>query len=70
MRSGSPVKDAQRTTPSKACSPASFHDEGLTIAQWARERGFSKSLVYSVLRGERKALRGASYQIAKELGMK
>lgn len=70
MRSGSPVKDAQRMTSDKGCTPASFHNAGLTIAQWARARGFNQSLVYSVLRGERKALRGESYQIAKELGMK
>lgn len=47
-----------------------FHELGLTIVDWARERQFSIRLVYSILRGERKCLRGQSYQIAKELGMK
>lgn len=47
-----------------------FRVEGATIAVWARERNFSPRLVYAVLRGERKCLRGESYRIAKELGLK
>ncbi len=47
-----------------------FRSEGVTVAEWARARGFSPRLVYVVLGGERKCLRGQSYQIAKELGMK
>lgn len=47
-----------------------FHKFGVSIAGWARERQFNIRLVYSVLRGERKCLRGESYRIAKELGMK
>lgn len=47
-----------------------FHADGLSIADWARSKGFSVRLVYSVVRGERKCLRGQSHFIAKELGMK
>lgn len=47
-----------------------FRANGQSIAQWAREMNFSVRLVYAVLRGERKCLRGQSYEIAKELGMR
>ena len=40
------------------------------MADWAKEKNFSPQLVRKVLRGERKCLRGESYAIAKELGMK
>jgi gp16 family phage-associated protein len=43
---------------------------GISIADWARERGFSPRLVYVVLKDGRKCLRGESFRIAKELGMK
>lgn len=47
-----------------------FHEAGKSIAEWARENEFSVRLVYAVLRGERKCLRGESYEIARKLGMK
>ena len=47
-----------------------FRQTGLTVADWARSKKFSVRLVYAVLRGGRKCLRGQSYSIAKELGMK
>lgn len=43
---------------------------GISIREWARSRGFSESLVYSVLAGKCKGLRGESYWIAVELGLK
>lgn len=49
---------------------ADFHRLGISVTQWARERGYSPHLVYSVLSGTRKCLRGQSHQIARELGMK
>jgi gp16 family phage-associated protein len=49
---------------------ADFRADGVAVVDWARSRGFSAALVYSVLRGERKCLRGQSFQIAKALGMK
>jgi gp16 family phage-associated protein len=44
--------------------------QGITIAQWARERSFSDSLVREVLAGRKKCLRGQSHNIAVALGMK
>lgn len=56
--------------PHKYLSVDDFHKFGMSIADWARAHNFNVRLVYSVVRGERKCLRGESYQIAKELGMK
>lgn len=47
-----------------------FEDSGVSVAEWARARGFSTSLVYQVLEGRRKCLRGQSHQIAVALGIK
>ncbi len=49
---------------------ADFHRLGLSITEWAVARGYSPHLVYSVLSGKRKCLRGQSHDIAKELGMR
>jgi gp16 family phage-associated protein len=43
---------------------------GIRVNEWAREKEFCPALVYSVVAGERKCLRGMSLKIAKELGMK
>lgn len=43
---------------------------GVSISEWARENGFAAGLVYSVLHGKRKCLRGQSYRIAVALGLK
>jgi gp16 family phage-associated protein len=47
-----------------------FSDRGITISEWALERRFNPALVYQVLAGTRKAVRGSSFQIAVALGMK
>jgi len=47
-----------------------FRKRGLSISDWARINGFSTSLVYQVLSGRRKALRGESHKIAVLLGLK
>lgn len=47
-----------------------FRAEGGNLAEWARQRGFNQQLVYLVASGNRKCLRGESFKIAKELGMK
>lgn len=47
-----------------------FEQRGISISEWARTRGFSTALVYQVMSGKRKALRGQSHQIAVALGMK
>lgn len=47
-----------------------FADRGLVVSEWALERRFNPSLVYAVLHGRRKALRGRSFEIAVALGLK
>lgn len=47
-----------------------FAERGLSIRGWAKERGYSQALVYQLLSGNRKALRGESHKIAVELGLK
>lgn len=44
--------------------------KGVTVAEWARARGFSVELTRIVLAGKRKCLRGQSHQIAVALGAK
>lgn len=43
---------------------------GTSVSEWARVRGFSAVLVYQVLDGRRKCMRGQSHQIAVALGLK
>lgn len=47
-----------------------FFTAGISMKNWAEARGFNPDLVYQVLTGRRKCLRGQSHAIAKELGMK
>ncbi len=47
-----------------------FLDRGVSLRDWAESNGFSQALVYQVLSGERKSLRGESYRIAVALGLK
>ena len=49
---------------------AEFERRGLSIAEWARVNGFSCALVYQVLAGRKRCLRGQSHQIAVRLGLK
>lgn len=43
---------------------------GISIAEWARENRFSSGLVYQILEGKRRCLRGQSHKIAVALGLK
>jgi gp16 family phage-associated protein len=47
-----------------------FADRGITISEWTLARKFNPSLVYQVLAGTRKAVRGDGFKIAVALGMK
>jgi gp16 family phage-associated protein len=49
---------------------AEFNRRGQAITAWAREHGFSPSLVFEVLRGRIKGRRGMAHEIAVLLGMK
>jgi len=47
-----------------------FHENGISVVDWAARNGFSPALVYAVIKGRRKCLRGESHDIAVALGMK
>jgi len=47
-----------------------FFANGKTVTDWAREHGFDRHLVYSVLNGRSRAQRGECHRIAVALGLK
>lgn len=47
-----------------------IEQSGVSLSEWARANGFSTGLVYQVLSGKRKCLRGQSFRIAVALGIK
>jgi len=47
-----------------------FIDHGLTVSEWAIQHQFNPALVYAVLHGRRRCLRGQSHRIAVALGLK
>lgn len=47
-----------------------FSEQGLAISDWAMCHGFNPALVFAVLHGRRKCLRGQSHLIAVALGLK
>ncbi|MFZ6755218.1 DNA-binding protein [Undibacterium sp. Dicai25W] len=47
-----------------------FAARGESIAEWARQNDFNLQLVYKILNGKSKALRGESHRIAVKLGIK
>ncbi len=47
-----------------------FARRGESIADWARKNGFNQQLVYKVLSGKSRALRGECHAIAVKLGLK
>ena len=47
-----------------------FRASGITIADWSSQQGFNAALVYAVIKGERKCMRGESHKIAVALGLK
>jgi len=47
-----------------------FFLNGESVAEWARAHGFRRDMVYAVLSGRCKGLRGQSHQIAQHLGLK
>lgn len=52
-------------------SPRTFKSTfGLSVNEWAKERAYEPKLVYAVMAGKRKCLRGDSLKIAMELGLK
>lgn len=49
---------------------ADFTHKGISISQWATANGYSTNLVFEVLAGRKKAVRGQSHKIAVALGLK
>lgn len=47
-----------------------FKRKGVSISAWALANGYSTNLVFEVLAGRKKALRGQSHKIAVALGLK
>ncbi len=43
---------------------------GLSIAEWARQNGFTPELVHQVLNSNKTPMRGKSHAIAVKLGLK
>lgn len=49
---------------------AELRRQGVSISQWAIANGFSTNLVFEVLGGRKKCLRGQAHNIAVKLGLK
>ena len=49
---------------------AEFQRNGISIASWATAHGFNTHLVFEVLAGRKKGVRGQSHKIAVLLGLK
>jgi gp16 family phage-associated protein len=47
-----------------------FARKGISVAAWARTKGYDADLTRAILRNERAAIRGQSHNIAVELGLK
>lgn len=47
-----------------------FNRKGISIASWASANGFETNLVFEVLSGRKKGIRGQSHKIAVKLGLK
>lgn len=47
-----------------------FARHGVSIRQWAQSHGYPVQLVYQVLAGRKRCLRGKSHAIAVRLGLK
>lgn len=49
---------------------AEFKRKGVSISSWALANGFSTNLVFEVLSGRKKCIRGQAHKVAVMLGMK
>ena len=49
---------------------AELQRQGISISHWALANGFSTNLVFEVLAGRKKCLRGQAHNIAVKLGLK
>ncbi|MEW5974133.1 MAG: DNA-binding protein [Pseudomonadota bacterium] len=58
----------QLRTPAEA--RAALQAKGVSITQWALANKFSPNLVFEVLAGRKKCVRGQAHEIAVKLGIK
>jgi gp16 family phage-associated protein len=70
MRSQSTRDAAEETPATPVEARQALRANGRSVAEWARHNGFPAALVYAVLGGQRKCLRGESHRIAVALGLK
>lgn len=49
---------------------AEFQRKGISIASWSTANGFNTNMVFEVLSGRKKGLRGQAHKIAVKLGLK
>lgn len=49
---------------------AEFQRKGISISQWAAANGFAVNMVFEVLAGRKKGVRGQAHRIAVKLGLK
>lgn len=47
-----------------------FEAAGISIREWAKNRGYNPRTVYAVLNGSCQGKRGVSHRIAMDLGLK
>lgn len=47
-----------------------FDEHGVPISDWAAAHGFDRQIVYAVLSGRSRAIRGESHRVAVALGLK
>jgi gp16 family phage-associated protein len=57
-------------TETREAVKAQFEAEGMSIAEWARIRGFNVIAVYRVLSGKVQGTPGEAHRIAVALGLK
>lgn len=53
-----------------ASAKAELLRKGVSISEWATSNGYSVPIVFEVLSGKRKCIRGQSHRIAVALGIK
>jgi len=66
------IPQTERAPKTRAQVREAFRRNGISISEWAREHGFTRSLVYEVLSDAslRPCKRGKSHRVAVLLGLK
>ena len=66
------MKDKQKQTDIRSAEDVrqELATLGISVSDWARDRGYSPGLVHQVLAGRLKCTRGQSHKVAVSLGLK